>query len=138
MGFIKARSCPTALDDVVGDLGLKLDENSIAFLVLLDHIKAFDTVEHKILLKLHTLFYFFNSTCSLIRSYLMIYRYIHDIYRSQRVYLNGNISNSLNIGRDIPQISTLAFFCAVYSLTTYLMSSIIIPHTCTLKKFLLF
>ena len=34
---MKARSCTTALVDVVDDLRLKLDENNIAFLVLLDH-----------------------------------------------------------------------------------------------------
>ena len=93
--------------NVVDDLGLKLDElDYIAFLVLLDHIKAFYRVDHKILLKkLQILFHFSNSACSLIRSFLM--------NRSQRVYLNGNISNSLNLGRVIPQASILGplLFC---------------------------
>ena len=72
-------------------LRLKLDENYMAFIVLLDHTKAFDTVDHKILLKkLQTLFLFLNSACGLIRSYLK--------NRSQHVYLNSNISNSLNVG----------------------------------------
>ena len=94
--FIKARSCTTALVDEVDDLTLKLNENYIAFLVLLDHTKAFDMVDHKILLKkLQTLFHFSNSAGRLIRIFLM--------NRSQRVYLNGNISNSLNVGRGIPQ-----------------------------------
>ena len=43
---MKARSCTTALVDVVDDLRLKLDENNIAFLVFLDHTKAFDRVDH--------------------------------------------------------------------------------------------
>ena len=91
---MKSRSCTTALVNVVDDLRLKLDENYIAFLVLLDHTKAFDMVDHKILLKkLQTLFHFSNSACGLTRSYLM--------NRSQRVYLNGNISNSLNVGGGI-------------------------------------
>ena len=34
---MKARSCSTALVDVVDDLRLKLDENYMAFLILLDH-----------------------------------------------------------------------------------------------------
>ena len=95
--------------NVVEDLGLKLDElDYIAFLVLLDHTKAFYTVDHKILLKkLQILLNFFNSACSLIRPYLM--------NRSQRVYLNGNNSNSLNIGRDIPQGSILGPLCSVYT-----------------------
>ena len=39
----------TAFVDIVDDLRLKLDENYIAFLVLLDHTKAFDTVDHEII-----------------------------------------------------------------------------------------
>ena len=105
--FMKTRSCTTALVDVVDDLRLKLDENYIAFLVLLDHTKAFDhtTVDHKILLKKLQIFHVSNSTGGLIRSYLM--------NRSQRVYLNGNISNSLNVGRGIPQGSIIGplLFC---------------------------
>ena len=80
LGFMKARSCTTASVDVVYDLRLKLNENYIMFLIILDHTKAFDTVDHKILLKkLQTLFHFSNSACGLIRSYLM--------NRSQLIYL---------------------------------------------------
>ena len=50
LGFMKAKNCTTALVDVVDDLMLKLDENYIAFSILLDHTKAFDTVDHEILL----------------------------------------------------------------------------------------
>ena len=77
---MKAKSCTTALVDVVDDLRLKFDENYIAFLVLLDHTKALDIVVHKILLKkLHTLFHFSNSACGLICFYLMnnIYLFIN-------------------------------------------------------------
>ena len=59
-GFKKARSCTTALVDVFDDFGLKLDENYIAFLALLDHNKAFDTVNHAILLKKHRHFVIFR------------------------------------------------------------------------------
>ena len=69
---MKAKNCTTALVDVVDYLRLKLEANYIAFLVLLDHTKAFDTVDHKILLKkLQIPFHFSNSACSLIRSHLM-------------------------------------------------------------------
>ena len=50
-GFMKARCCTTSLVDVVDDLRLKLDGNYIAFMVLLDHTKVFDTAHQKILLK---------------------------------------------------------------------------------------
>ena len=52
---MKAKSCTFALDNVVDQLSLKLDENYIAYLVLL----AFGTIDHNILLKkLQTLFNF--------------------------------------------------------------------------------
>ena len=100
---MKAKNKTTTLVDVVDGLRLKLDENYIAFLILLDHTKAFDTVDHKILFK--ELHMFFHSACGLMRSNLM--------KRSQRVYLNGNIPNTLNVGRDILQGSILGplLFC---------------------------
>ena len=60
----------------------------MAFLILLDHTKVFDTFDK-----------FSNTAFSVIRSYLM--------NRSQRVYLKGSISNSLNVGRGFPQGSIL-------------------------------
>ena len=44
--FMKATSCTTALFDEFDGLRLELDENFIEFLFLLDHTKAFDTVDH--------------------------------------------------------------------------------------------
>ena len=59
--FMKGRSCTTALINLVEDLRSKLDGSSVAFLVLLVHNKAFDTVGHEVLLKkLLKLFYFAN------------------------------------------------------------------------------
>ena len=88
-------------------LRLKINANYIASVVLLDHTKAHKMrLDHKMLLKkLQTLFHLSNSASDLIRSYLM--------NRLQRVYLNGNILNSLNVGRGIPQGSILGpiLFC---------------------------
>ena len=40
---------------------------NVAFLVLLDHTKAFDIIDHEILLqKLPELFYFSNTACNLL------------------------------------------------------------------------
>ena len=59
-GFMKARSCTFALANAVDDHMLKLDDNYIAFLVLL----AFDSVDHKVLLrKLQTLVH--SISCNL-------------------------------------------------------------------------
>ena len=46
---MKGRSCTTALINVVKDLRSKLDGNSVGFLDLLDHTKAFGIVDHKVL-----------------------------------------------------------------------------------------
>lgn len=55
-GFRKNHGCVTALLDVAEDIRAHIDDGEIAFLVLLDHSKAFDTVEHDLLC--HKLHYF--------------------------------------------------------------------------------
>ena len=100
VGFMKGRSCTATLLNVAEDVRLELNENSVPFLVLLNHTKAFDADNHKILLnKLRKLFNFSNSAGSLICSYLL--------NRRQKVHLNGNISDPLNISRGVPQGSIL-------------------------------
>lgn len=105
-GFVKGKSCITALTDVVEDLRSKLDNNMVSFLTLLDHSKAFDTVNHSILLKkLEKFFYFSSSACNLLSSYLT--------GRSQVVYFNGKNSDELYLNRGVPQGSILGplLFC---------------------------
>ena len=105
-GFIKGRSCMTALTDVLENLRADHDNNMICILVLLDHSKAFDTVDHSILLKkLENLFYFSETACRLLRLYLT--------GRSQIVSYNGTCSESLDVDRGVPQGSVLGLllFC---------------------------
>ena len=64
-GFIKGRSCMTALTDIVENLRADLDNNMI------DHSKAFDTVAESILLeKLENPFCFSGTAYRLLRSNL--------------------------------------------------------------------
>lgn len=105
-GFTKGRSCVTALVDVIEDVRAKLDDNMVSFLILLDHSKAFDTIDHSIMIKkLEKLFHFSKPACKLITSYLN--------NRTQSVHLNGNNSNVLNVRRGVPQGSILGplLFC---------------------------
>ena len=83
--------------DVVDNLRADLDKNMICILVLLDHSKAFDTVDHYILLK--KLEKFSTSRKQLV-----------DYYgRSQIVSYNGTCSESLDVDRGVPQGSVLLF-----------------------------
>lgn len=99
-GFRSKHSCITALIDVAENIRSDIDEGKIEILVLLDHSKAFDTVDHDILcLKLKYIFNYSSTAIKLIRSYLG--------NRSQSVFLNGDISDPLPVTRGVPQGSIL-------------------------------
>ena len=60
-GFRSKHSCITALVEVSENLRTDIDDSKTNFLVLLDHSKAFDTIDHNTLcLKLKRLFNFFR------------------------------------------------------------------------------
>ncbi|XP_075157817.1 uncharacterized protein LOC142231083 [Haematobia irritans] len=105
-GFRPMRSCATVLTDVVEYLRSKMDQNLVSILVLLDHSKAFDTVNHSILVqKLQRRFNFSQSACRLVSSYLS--------GRTQSVCHNSENSNILSIYKGVPQGSILGplLFC---------------------------
>lgn len=99
-GYRSKRSCITALIDVVEDIRCQLDDNKITFLTLLDHTKAFDTVNHSILsTKLEKFCNFSYSAIKLVSSYL------HGRY--QAVHMDGVSSALLPVSRGVPQGSIL-------------------------------
>lgn len=99
-GFRTNRSCITALVKVSDDIRLNIDKNHVTLLTLLDHSKAFDTVDHTLMcLKLGNLFNFTTSAVNLVKSYLLD--------RSQSVSVRESVSNSLPIANGVPQGSIL-------------------------------
>lgn len=99
-GFREKNSCITALVDVAEDIRKMIDDKNIALLILLDHSKAFDTVDHKMLCnKLRHFFRFSITSSRLISTYLN--------NRYQYVEINGKKSQSMLVTRGVPQGSIL-------------------------------
>lgn len=99
-GFRPKHSCISTLIDVSEDIRTKIDNNLTSFLILLDHSKAFDTVDHAVLChKLRHMFHFSPTAEKLILSYLSD--------RSQSVYHGSKESNKCNVLRGVPQGSIL-------------------------------
>lgn len=99
-GFRSKRGCITTLIDVSEDLRYIVDNGDIAFLTLLDHSKAFDSVDHEILIKKLKHFFGYSETSSkLILSYLR--------NREQVVVSQDRSSTSATLSRGVPQGSVL-------------------------------
>lgn len=98
-GFRPKYSCASALAAVCDDIFYATDQGKITCLILLDFSRAFDTVNHKILLLILESIGFTCDALSLIKDYLS--------YRSQEVELSGKTSNSLLVGSGVPQGSVL-------------------------------
>lgn len=90
-GFRNNHSTTTALLHVVDDLANHLDKkNSFAVLVLLDFSKAFDSLDHTLLLQKLMLFFKFDLT-----ALKLIYSYLTNRY--QKVIINGKESSCEHI-----------------------------------------
>lgn len=95
-GFRKKHSCITALVDVTEEIREKLDDGETTFLILLDHSKAFDTVDHDILCyKLKNFFNFSSTATQLLSTYLC--------NRYQFVETSTQKSKALPVARGVPQ-----------------------------------
>ena len=99
-GFRKNFNTATALTSVIDDIIAAYDKGQASLLVLLDFSKAFDTLDHKLLLsKLH--YYGFDKdSVDLISSFLN--------NRSQKIVVDQAHSNTINILSGVPQGSILS------------------------------
>ena len=104
-GFREKHSTTTAMLKVTDDISTSLEEKGAALLVLLDFKKAFDLVNHKILLnKLSSQFFFSNEALKMMASYLTD--------RHQRVKCDEQYSPLAKVSLGTPQggiLSALLF-----------------------------
>jgi len=98
-GFRSGHSCATALATITDDILTALDKRRLTVLVLLDFSKAFDTINHKLLLSVLTYAGFSKGAVAFFDNYLRS--------RSQAVRVCETISDSLVIDSGVPQGSVL-------------------------------
>lgn len=116
-GFRPGYSCTTALLKVVDDIVCSWDQRLATALVLLDYSKAFDTLDHEILVAMLHFIGLNDKSTALFKAYLQ--------HRTQKVVLNKNISNGLLVASGVPQGSVLGpLLFSIYTSTfaSYLKS----------------
>jgi hypothetical protein len=98
-GFRSFHSCQTALTSLVDEWASAIDNNKLVGILLIDFRKAFDLVNHNILIEKLKLYKCSDATVSIFKSYLSD--------RLQCTMFNGHMSNSANLTVGVPQGSIL-------------------------------
>lgn len=99
-GFRKHHSCTTTIHHLLSEWTDKIHSKQTLLLLFLDFQKAFDTVDHQILLQKLQSIGIGDKAYSIIRSYLT--------HRTQRVKIRNSFSSNLPITSGVPQGSVLA------------------------------
>ena len=95
-GFRPERSCLTQLIPFTENLAFTLNNSSRTDVIYFDFAKAFDSVNHDIILyKLKNNFGIDGHLLQFIKAYLQD--------RKQQVIINGSISNKLSVNSGVPQ-----------------------------------
>ena len=82
-GYRAGHSFVTALLNVTDEIRYAIDQNNLTILTLLDHSKAFDTIDHNVFLfKLKHFFNFSEAAINLISSYISNRQ--HAVYTSHK------------------------------------------------------
>ena len=99
MGFRPGRSCEHALLNAQNYILDSLNKRQVSLLLLIDFSKAFDMVEHSILLKKLEHYGIRGIVLNWLKSYLS--------NRQQFVSVNGSVSSTMTLEYGIPQGSIL-------------------------------
>ena len=98
-GFRKGHSTINTVSDFTDDIFLAINNSKCTLAMFVDFRKAFDTVNHAMLLKKCELLGITNGNLEWLTSYLSL--------RKQCTLANGNMSGNLNISCGVPQGSIL-------------------------------
>ena len=98
-GFKLGNTTMDCLVDLIEEISTSLDQGSYAVTIFLDLSKAFDTVNHSILLSKLSYYGIQNAHMNWFKSYLS--------KRKQRVFINGVASTTTHISSGVPQGSIL-------------------------------
>ncbi len=99
-GFLQHKSCTTNMVNFCDSLALSLNDNISNHVIYFDFAKAFDSVNHDILL--HKLKAFYNIDGTLLK---FLVNYLKD--RSQKVVIGNEVSSTLTVNSGVPQGSIL-------------------------------
>ena len=107
-GFRSLHSTATALleFEATDDWSCNIDKGSVNAVIFLDLKKAFDTVDHSILLTKLKAYGVGSNSCNYFKSYLD--------NRAQKCFVNGSLSNSQPLTRGIPQGTNLGLLLFVF------------------------
>ena len=105
-GFRASRSCESQLLELTDELSKNIDEGHQTDLIILDFAKAFDRVNHSLLCKKIESYGIVGETNRWIKNFLSD--------RKQRVVVDGEASDTIQVRSGVPQGSVLvtahAFF----------------------------